>query len=77
MRFATVLLFLIVGTQGCATKLSESAALAILLPDGAVLKGITLRLGKGYFQASSGRLTSTRSLLDLRSAGRVPAQTRR
>ena len=75
MRLVTALLFLFVGMQGCATKkLSESAALAILLPDGSVLKGgIALRLGKGYFQASNGRLTcrgaATRSPIGLMIRG--------
>jgi hypothetical protein len=73
VRLAMGLLFLL-GMQGCATKLSESIPLAILLPDGSVLKGgIALRLGKGYFQASNGRLTcsggATRSPTGLTISG--------
>ena len=56
MRFFVIALQL--SATGCAPTLSETAPIAIFLPDGAVLKGgISLRLGKGYFQASNGRLT--------------------
>jgi hypothetical protein len=59
MRPVVAVACIILGTTGCATAISfASVPIAIRLPSGPVLKGgITVRFGKGYFQASNGSLT--------------------